>query len=221
MVKNFIYLTDIPIFSTLNEKETELVLKNSIRKKIPENCVINLEGQPATVFALLTHGRAKAVLFCDDGRQILLHFYKPGDFFGEMNFGEINEWTYSIQTVTPAEFVFISLDTITQLIKQNGEFALSFITFLSKSLNRTQNRLRDTIYERGENKIMKYFSYIATDIGVKEDDGTLIPEKLSHQIIGDTCGLTRETVSRHLRQMQSQGLISKRKDGWFLHKKKQ
>lgn len=214
MTDSFFYLTDIPIFKSLTDEDTELILKNSVRKKFPANCVIHLEGQPAGFFALLTHGKAQTLLLCEDGREILLNFYKPGDFFGEMNIAEAGVWPYSVRTLSPTQMIFISLEIIKQLTQKNGGFAISFVAHLSAKLNRAQNRLRDTIFERGEGKIIKYFAHIASEIGVPEEEGIFIPEKLSHQVIADSCGLARETVSRLLRNLQLNGLLIRKKNGW-------
>lgn len=218
MKGTYTYLTDIPIFNSLTEKETELIYRSACRKTFHANCMIMMEGQPISIFAVLTRGRAKAVLLREDGGEILLHFYKPGDFFGEMNVSEITDCPYSIFSVKKSEFIFISIETMIRLIKQNGDFAFALFSFVSNRLYSTQNRLRDYIYERGEGKILKYFHNIASQIGVKKDGGIRIPEKLSHQVIANTCGLTRETVTRLLRQLQKKSLLSQTKEGWFIAK---
>lgn len=212
----FIYLTDIPIFSSLTEAETKLLAASACRKIFPPNCIIQLEGEPASIFAVMTRGLAKAVLFREDGREILLHFYKPGDFFGEMNLSEITECPYSIMSVKESQFVFVSRKTMVDLVKRNGDFAFQFLSFVNHRLNCTQNKLRDLIYERGEGKILKYFQSLASQIGIATNSGILIPEKLSHQVVADSCGYARETVTRLLRQLQKDGVLRPTKDGWLL-----
>ena len=148
MHNSFTFMIDIPVFRSLLPAEMELLKKNGTIKKYPPRSIIQTEGQSATFFAVMTKGLAKAVLFCEDGREILLHFYKPGDFFGEMNLSDIRECPFSIISAKPCEFLLMDIDVMVQLIRKNGNFAYSLFSFVSKRLNRTQKRLRDTIYER-------------------------------------------------------------------------
>jgi CRP/FNR family transcriptional regulator, cyclic AMP receptor protein len=44
--------------------------------------------------------------------------------------------------------------------------------------------------------------------GVKNDGGTAITLPLTHQILADMIGASRETVTRHLRRFKRQGVVS-------------
>ncbi len=213
---SFVYLTDIPLFSVLSAEEIRLLQTSAARKSFPAQCIIQLEGEPAHAFVVLTQGQAKAVLFREDGREILLHFYGPGDFFGEMNLSELLNHPYTIISLERAECIVVPRTTMIVLLKNNGEFAFRLLSFVCQRLHRIQNKLRDHIYQRGEGRVLKYFVDIAEQIGMTQDDGTWIPVKLSHQLIADTCGLTRETVTRLVRQLHKDGMLRQNADGWWL-----
>lgn len=216
MATDFTYLTDIPVFHSLTEKETKDLLSHAARQTFPAGYMLQFEGQPSRVFAVMTHGMAKAVLLREDGREIMLHYYRSGDFFGESDLTQGELCSHSILTVQESGFVLVSLDAIKNLVKSNGAFAYDLLSFVNERLQRTQHRLRDFVYLRGEGKILKYFQDLADQVGTEAPDGRLIPERLSHQVIGDTCGFARETVTRLLRQLQQERVLWQTPDGWMI-----
>jgi CRP/FNR family transcriptional regulator len=54
--------------------------------------------------------------------------------------------------------------------------------------------------------------------GLEETGGTAISLPLTHQILADMIGTSRETVTRHLGQLKRQGLVSQRGRTFLIQK---
>lgn len=216
MTSEFVFLTDIPIFRSLDTPESERLSGLAIRKRFPPDSILQLEGHAAEFFAVQTRGLAKAILIRPDGGEILLHFCVPGDFFGESNICDKTAPGHSIAVIETAEYLFFSAVEIAELIQSNGRFALDLFSYQTRRLADTQERLRVALYERGSGKVMQYFAGLAKQFGVACEDGIHLPVKISHQTVADSCGLARETVTRLLAELKRRKKVVRTDDGWLL-----
>jgi CRP-like cAMP-binding protein len=217
MAANFTYITDLPIFSPLSDAEETELMRNAVRKRVAPRTVILMEGQPVVFFAILTSGKAKSVLFRDDGREILLDFFVPGQFFGELNLSEDSNSPVTVIAVEECHLMLVSRKLMLNLIQRNGAFAFRFVGLMSQNVNRVQNRLRDLVYLRGEERVLKYVRDLGTQVGEPSPQGgTLIRETMSHQTIADSCGFSRETVSRMLSRLSKDKVLIRTSEGWWL-----
>ena len=217
MASRFTYISDLPIFAPLSDAEATELLKNAVRKRVQARAIILMEGQPVMFFAIVVDGKAKSVLYRDDGREILLDFFTPGQFFGELNLSEDSVSPVTVRAVEECELVLVSRKLMISLIQRNGAFAFKFISLMSQNVNRVQNRLRDLVYLRGEERILKYIRDIGEQVGEPAPGGgRLIRETMSHQTIADSCGFSRETVSRLLSRLSKEKVLVKTRDGWWM-----
>jgi CRP/FNR family transcriptional regulator len=200
----------------LSPEESSSLGENAIRKRFRRGSILQIEGQPANFFAVLVRGSAKAVLFRPDGGEIILRFFAPGDFFGEANIIEGTTSPHSIIVIEDAELIFFEASLVADLMRSNGRFALDMYAHQGTLLHSVQKRLRDVLYERGDGRILRYFQEMASQIGVPFEGGILIDHLVSHQVIADTCGLARETVTRLLSQLEKRGRLQRAKEGWIL-----
>src|SRR3990170_5647923 len=72
----------LPVFSAMDEAELDHVIAHASALRIPTNTAVFAQGQIATAFYVLLHGRLKVVQVTPDGQQVVIRFVNPGDIYG-------------------------------------------------------------------------------------------------------------------------------------------
>ncbi len=212
----YVYLNEIPIFEPLSEDDTRLLSKRSVRRQFDRGAMIALESQPAEAFAVVYSGLAKAVLIREDGGEVLLHYYPPGSFFGELNIGGLPEIPHSVVAAQKCQLLVMPLSVIQPLVQKNADFAMTLLSHVCGRLAETQLRVRSLLSPSAEQRVLGYFAHLAAEIGEPTVDGQRIAPAMSHQMIADACGLARETVTRTIAKLRKSGELTKDEDGWIL-----
>src|SRR6195256_1055702 len=78
-------LKAVPFFTTLSDKELDVIRAVATEKSYPKNAVVLTEGEMGDSLYMIQSGKVKVFIGDEDGREIILKILGPGDFFGEMS----------------------------------------------------------------------------------------------------------------------------------------
>jgi CRP/FNR family cyclic AMP-dependent transcriptional regulator len=81
---SLVVLRNVPLFAELNEAELEKVSKVSVRKRVERSAFVVRAGDSTDSLYILLTGRAKVTNHDEEGKEIILAWLGPGEFFGEM-----------------------------------------------------------------------------------------------------------------------------------------
>ncbi len=190
-----------------SEAAVERFLAHCHRRKYPPKTLIIYEGDPSDVLYYLIKGSVTVFIEEEDGREIVLAYLNPGDFFGEMGlFDDTQGRSAWVRTRTACEIAEISYSRFRQVVDQEPSilFALSSQMAL---------RLRNTSRKVGHLAFMDVTGRVARallDLSAEPDamthpDGMQI--RITRQELGRIVGCSREMVGRVLKNMEEQGLI--------------
>jgi CRP/FNR family nitrogen fixation transcriptional regulator len=135
-----------------------------------------------------------------DGRRRIEAFYLPGDVFGlEMD----DEHHFSAEAIADSTILVVKRSALVSLANVDGDVARRLWTFTARELQRVRDHmllLTRTAQERVASFLLDLSKRLAT---VEEID---VP--MSRQDIADYLGLTIETISRTLTQLETQAAIA-------------
>ena len=208
------YLSDINIFAGLCEEDEFILARAMCRKSFPVHALICSEGANVQFLIIIVSGRASSVLVDENGDQVIVDFYCPGEIIGDLNPSDEVFYNQNIVTLEPTEVLLISRQAILQVIQKNNQLAIEFAQISASRINHLQARLRSIALENGPKRIITFISDLAKKRGSEEQDGLFIDWNLSHQAIASACGLTRETVSRLIRELDNKGILTRQGRGW-------
>jgi CRP/FNR family nitrogen fixation transcriptional regulator len=158
------------------------------------------EGDRAAFFYKVVSGTVRTSKLLSDGRRQIDAFHLPGDMFG-IESGEEHRFTAeAVCNATVIAYRRCSLDT---LASTDGVFARQVVAAMMRSLERAQ----DHMLLLGRKSALEKVAAFLLDMTdrVSEDDHIDLP--MSRTDIADHLGLTIETVSRSLTQLERQGVI--------------
>jgi CRP/FNR family nitrogen fixation transcriptional regulator len=155
------------------------------------------EGEPADYVYKIVRGAVRGFRVLSDGRRQICDFYLPGDIFG------IEPGTdHRITTEAVMDTVLI-VARRSVLCQDDGATARSLWALALAELGRSQDHALTLGRRSAGERVASFLVDMAARIG----DGQNVDLPMSRQDIADYLGLTIETVSRTLTQLQASGLV--------------
>ena len=168
--------------------------------RFSRNEVIYSENRPADHVYKVVSGCVRICKVLTDGRRRIESFYLPGDVFGlEMD----DEHHFSAEAIADSTILVVKRSALVSLANVDGDVARRLWTFTARELQRVRDHmllLTRTAQERVASFLLDLSKRLAT---VEEID---VP--MSRQDIADYLGLTIETISRTLTQLETQAAIA-------------
>jgi CRP/FNR family nitrogen fixation transcriptional regulator len=158
------------------------------------------EGDRATFFYKVVSGAVRTSKLLSDGRRQIDAFHLPGDIFGIELGAEHRFSAEALSDTTVIAYRRCSLDT---LAAGDGPFARQVVTAMMRALERAQAHMLLLGRKSAVEKIATFLLDLSDRAA--EDDHVELP--MSRTDIADHLGLTIETVSRSLTQLERQGVI--------------
>ena len=158
------------------------------------------EGDRASSFFKVVSGAVRTSKLLSDGRRQIDAFHLPGDFFG-IESGE--EHRFSAEALGETTVVAYRRCSLDLLAAGDTGFARQLVAAMMRSLERAQ----DHMLLLGRKTAMEKIATFLLDLSGRVPQAGQVDLPMSRTDIADHLGLTIETVSRSLTQLERQGVI--------------
>jgi uncharacterized membrane protein len=136
------FLTEIPLFSTLNEEErSELRLLMSQRQFQPGQIVMKA-GEPEESFHIIEQGEVELWLLDTEGKKVVLDVLGEGSFFGELSMLSGETRSASATGDLPVVTLELSRQNFFDFLRHRPDTALSILMVVGDRLKHTDALLR-------------------------------------------------------------------------------
>lgn len=197
----------LPLFAQMKDAELDQLLARAATRRVPVGQAVFEQGQVATHFYLLLHGRLKVTQVTPEGQQIIVRMVNPGDIFGFVQ--ALQRLDYPGTPIAAAESVVLSWpnEIWNSVIEQNPHLAVNAMRTIGQRLQEAHTRIREMSTEEVERRVAHAVLRLVEQAGRKEEDGTSIDFPLTRQDVAEMTGTTLHTVSRIFSAWESQGLV--------------
>jgi CRP/FNR family transcriptional regulator, cyclic AMP receptor protein len=168
--------------------------------------ILSAEEEPKGVY-FLSKGYVKQYSISPTGEELILIIFKPGDFFPIIWALNETAYHYYLETITPVELFCAPREEFIRFLRSNPNIMFELT---SKILTRTGgllSRMENLVFGNAYHKIVSILSICADRFGDKTPQGVKIPFHLTHKLIGNFTGLSRETTSVEMKNLEKAGLI--------------
>jgi len=205
--KNFglslVVLRNVPLFSSLSEVELDKLSKVAGRKQVVRGAFIVRAGDSTDSLYVLLSGRAKVTNFDEEGREIILAWLGPGEFFGEMGLVDGSPRSASVMAVEPCELLNIGRDAFNRCMQDNFEVAQKLMQILVQRLREADRKIESLALLDVYGRVAR----LLLDLSVDEDGKRVVKKKMSKQDMARMIGASREMVSKVMRDLEISGYI--------------
>ena len=186
----------------------ERFLTHCHRHRYPSKSLIIYEGDAPDVLYYIVEGSVTVFIEDEDGREIVLAYLNPGDFFGEMGlFDEELGRSAFVRARTKCEMAEISYDRFRQVVKNEPEILFSLSSQMALRLRKTSRKVGHLAFMDVTGRIARTLLDLC-----KEPDAMTHPDgmqiRITRQELGRIVGCSREMVGRVLKNMEEDNLIS-------------
>jgi CRP/FNR family nitrogen fixation transcriptional regulator len=163
------------------------------------NSEIYGENEPADYLYKVVSGTVRTYKVLVDGRRQIGGFHLPGDMFG---FESGDEHTFSAEAITDCKILVIKRSAVITLAARDNDVAQQMWALTARELQRVQDHSMVLIKSAQE----RVASFLLEMAG-RAAGGGAVELPMSRQDIADYLGLTIETVSRTLTQLEKTAAI--------------
>ena len=163
------------------------------------NAEIYGENEPADYLYQVVSGTVRTYKVLVDGRRQIGAFHLPGDVFG---FETGEEHTFSAEAITDCRIAVVRRSALVALAARDNEVARQMWAFTARELNRVQAHMLLLIKSARE-RVATFLLEMAERVAADDT----VELAMSRQDIADYLGLTIETVSRTLTQLEKNAAI--------------
>jgi CRP/FNR family transcriptional regulator, cyclic AMP receptor protein len=197
------FLATVPLLSRIAPDDLRRFADVTREKQYPKGSVILFEDDPGDSLFIVRSGRVKVVLVAEDGREVILGVLGIGEHFGELSL--IDDQPRSAHVIAMEDSVLLVLrrDDFRQRVESTPVVAWALLSELSRRLRRADGKIGGLVLLDVPGRI----AHLLLDVA-EEGGADTIDKPLTHQVIAQMIGASRETVSRTMREFQDTGLIA-------------
>ena len=164
------------------------------------NAEIFGENEPAEYLYRVISGAVRTYKVLNDGRRQIGGFYLPGDVFG-LEVGD--EHTFSAEAITECKILVIKRSSVIGLAARDSGVARELWTMTANELQRAQDHIM-LLIKTAQERVAGFLLEMAS----RNPASSEVELPMSRQDIADYLGLTIETVSRTLTQLEHAAAIA-------------
>lgn len=197
-----------PLLAELDEASIEILATTAVVMRFGPREIIVQRNEPGDRMYVLMSGHVKIVMSDDNGRDTVLGLMGPGEALGEISLFTGKPSTATAVTLEATEAVVLPKTAVLDLFRTHPEAAIKMLEVLANRLQRLSERSEDLAFLRIGERLAKRIVGLADDYGQPRPDGSIrLSIKLSQQEIGDLVNATRESVNKHIKSWEDQGLL--------------
>ena len=200
---SLVVLRNVPLFSGLDESELQRLSQVAVRRRAGRNEQVVRAGEDAESLIVLLTGRTKVTNFDEEGREIILAWLGPGEFFGEMGLIDGSPRSASVVAVEPCELLAIGKSEFQRCMQDNFQVVQKLMQILVRRLREADRNIESLALLDVYGRVAR----LLLDMSEDENGKRVVRQKISKQDMARMIGASREMVSKVMRDLELGGYI--------------
>jgi CRP-like cAMP-binding protein len=201
------FLRNVPIFADLEEKDFQKIIKLGLRQKYKKGNIVVLEQESGAALFVIITGKVKVVRTDEDGREVILSMFGPGEFFGEMSLLDGLARSASVVATVKSELFMIHRRDFLQLLEEYPQVAISLLAELAMRIRKADMQIKSLSLKDAAGRVANVLLMLSDDLGVFRKGKVEIEDLPLQQDIANMAGTSRETVSRMIHHFIRNGEV--------------
>ena len=189
-----------PSATPLAEETLKAIADTGVVRHFPKNAVLINEGDTADSLFIVLSGRVKVFASNAAGREIVLSFFGPGEYVGEMSL-DGSPRSASVMTMEPTSCAIVTRASFREFLLAHPDFALHLIEKLIQRVRITTETVKSLALSDVYSRLVRLIMALA----VERDGALIVPEKLTQQDIAERVGASRDMISRLFKDLVAGG----------------
>lgn len=206
----------IPLFKDFGQEGIIKIRKYFIERVYPKGTTMFVEGQKSDGIYIIVSGLVKIFKLHNDGREKTLAIMGEGEIIGEMSLLDNELRSATVETLERTTVLVISKDDFVSLLQNLPVLPLKIIEVLSNRLRQANQQIEELTFMNVRCRVICNLIQLAKEYGKSEKNEIKISIQLTHAELANFIGVSRETVTKVLGELQDSKLIKlARKQLWI------
>jgi len=198
----------------LSQPLLDAIAPHGATRAFPARAILINEGDTTDSLYIVLSGRVKVYASSDDGREVVLTEYGPGEYFGELAIdGE--KRSASVKAIEACTCRVVQASEMRQFMADYPDFAWHLTRKLGHMVRRLTEQVRSLALQDVYGRMVRVLVEMSDAVG----DERVLRHKLTQQDLADRVGASREMVNRVMKELQAGGYIGQR-DGRMVIQRK-
>lgn len=202
------YLSNIELFHGVSEEEMMELISGMLDREYESKQFLYTPKERVENVYILKDGEV-TLYQSVDGKQIVLDVLKPGAVFGNIGFDPDSTEGHYAEVTQKSYICTLPQNFFLQILQKRPDVALRAMKIMNRRLSQYQAQIRALSALQARDRILATIRLLN-----EKEDLSILPEilrrptKITHEKLGNMTGLTRETVTKELKKLQDEELIS-------------
>ncbi|MFB6346060.1 MAG: Crp/Fnr family transcriptional regulator [bacterium] len=200
-------LRNCPLFDSLSDEELKRVKDQGENISLSEGEVLfELNDVGEELYVILEGLLQISIPDTYSDRQKALALLGSGEFVGEMAILTENDRSGRVEALEETTLFRLDGEVFRDLLVEIPQIALNLSSTLCERLGRTDQEVKSMAFKNVTQRVAEQLLKLA-DLFGKGDEGE-VGFEMTHQKLADLVGSHRETVSRHLSDLEEKDIIT-------------
>lgn len=199
-----------PLFGRLTAEDIDRIAAYSRIERVKRGRTIFRKGDEGTGMMAVLAGRVKITVPGREGKEALLNIIGPGGMFGEIALLDGRPRTADATAMTESILLVLDRRELLEIVGHSPDFALRLIAILCDRLRHTTEQVEDVMFLDLPTRLAKALLRLAPSQAKAE---LAAPIAISQRELGQSIGISRESINKQLSEWQERGLVQVTKDG--------
>lgn len=203
------------IFAGLNDAQLDKVMHSAQIIELGENQHLFEAGQEARHFYLVRSGRMKLYLSSADGMEKVIHLVGPGETFAEALMF-MDSPIYPIHASALSESVVLAFPNkvFREILRESVDTCFRLMADMSAWLKKQLSEIDALTLQ---NATLRFSNYLLQQVPRNHNGSATITLEAAKHVIASRLSIQPESLSRILRNMQREGLITTQGNEIVIH----
>jgi CRP/FNR family cyclic AMP-dependent transcriptional regulator len=173
----------------------------------PKDAIIYSPDQPATGVYLVVEGKVKVSRLAADGQQVLVDIYQNDEFFGESAFLNLPHRSEQATAIENARLMTWTAAEIEAIVLKRPRLAVAFLQMMAQRSVEFTQRIESFSVDTMSRRLARSLVRLSERFGTPQDDGSVRMIPLTHELLAQYVGTSRELVTQYMNQFRRQGYL--------------
>lgn len=201
-------LEKLSLFKGLEPADLDQVREKVRERVYPKDATVFVAGQESDGLYIIYSGLVKVYILHSDGREKTLALLGRDEILGEVTLFGSDLRSATLETLEVTTLLVISRSDFQTLLLDNPRLSVRVIELLSRRLRQANRHIEELTFLNARSRVTSTLLHLAEAHGrPARNADTRIARRLTHAELAKLVGVTRETVTKVLGELQDDKLI--------------
>lgn len=190
-------------FAPLAEATLRSIAATGVVRAFPKGAILIHEGDTSDSLYVILSGRVKVYASNEQGREVVIDFYGPGEYVGEMSLDGAPR-SASVVTMEPTSCAIVNRTAVKDFLLAHPDFAQHLVLKLIHRIRVTTENVKSLALSDVYGRLARLLNALAPP----GEYPRVVPEKLTQQDIAERVGASRDMIGKLMKDLVGGGYLA-------------